>query len=67
MKILKLILESKVLLYHHQVLERAEQIFQLENLYDLKHVTLVHHINNALRANILCLEIKNMWLIIMKF
>lgn len=31
--------------------ERAEKVFQLENLYDLKNVSLVHHINNALRAN----------------
>jgi preprotein translocase subunit SecA len=31
--------------------KRAEALFRIENLYDLKHVTLLHHINNALRAN----------------
>lgn len=30
---------------------RAEKFFGLENLYDLKNVSLLHHINNALRAN----------------
>ncbi|MGE4320841.1 MAG: preprotein translocase subunit SecA [Acholeplasmataceae bacterium] len=32
-------------------IEKAEKIFQIDNLYDLKYVSLVHHINNALRAN----------------
>ncbi|MDY0294257.1 MAG: preprotein translocase subunit SecA [Acholeplasmataceae bacterium] len=43
-------LESKTIALTPSGIKRAEQIFQLENLYDLKHVTLVHHINNALRA-----------------
>jgi preprotein translocase subunit SecA len=30
---------------------KAETFFSLENLYDLKNVNLLHHINNALRAN----------------
>src|SRR5690606_19554244 len=30
---------------------KAEQIFGIDNLYDLKHVALLHHINNALKAN----------------
>lgn len=30
---------------------KAERFFGIENLYDLKYVTLLHHINNALRAN----------------
>lgn len=30
---------------------KAEKFFGLENLYDLRNVTLLHHINNALRAN----------------
>ncbi len=33
--------------------EHAEKIFNLENLYDLENVTLVHRINNALRANLI--------------
>ncbi|MGI6710677.1 MAG: preprotein translocase subunit SecA [Bacilli bacterium] len=32
-------------------MEKAETFFSLENLYDLKHVDLLHRINNALRAN----------------
>jgi preprotein translocase subunit SecA len=44
-------IESKSIALSPSGIKRAEQIFQLENLYDLKHVTLVHHINNALRAN----------------
>ena len=30
---------------------KAERTFSVDNLYDLKHVSLVHHINNALKAN----------------
>ncbi len=44
-------LESQSIALTPSGIQRAEQIFQLDNLYDLKHVTLVHHINNALRAN----------------
>jgi len=44
-------LESKSIALTPSGIARAEQVFQLDNLYDLKHVTLVHHINNALRAN----------------
>jgi preprotein translocase subunit SecA len=30
---------------------KAEKNFKVKNLYDLEHATLVHHINNALKAN----------------
>lgn len=30
---------------------KAEKTFRVENLYDIDHVSLVHHINNALKAN----------------
>lgn len=30
---------------------KAESVFNIENLYDLSHVSLLHHINNALKAN----------------
>ncbi len=43
-------IESKSIALTPSGMRRAEHVFQLENLYDLKHVTLVHHINNALRA-----------------
>ena len=32
-------------------IERAQKFFGIDNLYDYKYVSLVHHINNALRAN----------------
>ncbi len=44
-------LEARAIALTPSGIQKAEQIFQLDNLYDLKHVTLVHHINNALRAN----------------
>lgn len=31
--------------------EKAEKSFSIDNLYDLDHVTLLHHINNAIKAN----------------
>jgi preprotein translocase subunit SecA len=31
--------------------EKAEKFFNMENLYDLEHTQLVHHINQALKAN----------------
>lgn len=44
-------IESRSIALSPSGIKRAEQVFQLDNLYDLSHVTLVHHINNALRAN----------------
>ena len=32
-------------------MEKAERAFRIQNLYDIKHAVLLHHINNALRAN----------------
>ncbi|MGL4335485.1 MAG: preprotein translocase subunit SecA, partial [Turicibacter sp.] len=32
-------------------IEKAERAFRLDNLYDIKHAVLLHHINNALKAN----------------
>ncbi len=32
-------------------MEKAEKWFKLDNLYDVKHVNLLHHINQALKAN----------------
>lgn len=32
-------------------IKKAEQTFNLENLYDVTNVTLLHHLNNALRGN----------------
>ena len=44
-------IESRTIELTPSGIERAEKIFQIDNLYDLKYVQLVHHINNALRAN----------------
>ena len=32
-------------------IEKAEKFFKIDNLYDVRYVSLLHHINNALRAN----------------
>ena len=32
-------------------IDKAEQIFKIKNLYEPKHAVLLHHINNALKAN----------------
>ena len=32
-------------------MEKAEKWFKIDNLYDVKHVSLLHHINQALKAN----------------
>ena len=34
-----------------QGIEKAQRFFGVDNIYDVKYVNLVHHINNALRAN----------------
>ena len=36
--------------------EKAEKFFNLENLYDLEHTQLVHHINQALKANFIMMK-----------
>jgi preprotein translocase subunit SecA len=33
-------------------IKKAEQAFNIENLFDVTHAVLLHHLNNALRANI---------------
>lgn len=41
-------------------MSKAEKYFNVDNLYDVKNVTIVHHINNALRANYIMEKIKIM-------
>jgi preprotein translocase subunit SecA len=50
--------ESKTIELTQSGIGKAENIFKIDNLYDLKYVTLVHHINNALRANYLMFKDK---------
>ena len=33
-------------------IRKAEQVFKVENLFDVQHAVLLHHINNALKANV---------------
>ena len=44
-------IESKTIELSPTGMHKAEQIFKIDNLYDIKYVSLVHHINNALKAN----------------
>ncbi|NLK12200.1 MAG: preprotein translocase subunit SecA [Candidatus Phytoplasma sp.] len=44
-------IESKTIELTEEGINKAESVFQISNLYDLRYVSLLHHINNALRAN----------------
>lgn len=44
-------LTSKSIMLTDQGVDKAEKIFRLENLYDVDNTALVHHIDQALRAN----------------
>ena len=44
-------IKAKHITLNESGMERAERYFNVENLYDLRYVNIVHHINNALRAN----------------
>ena len=44
-------IESKTIELSETGIVKAEQMFRVDNLYDINNVTLLHHINNALRAN----------------
>lgn len=43
--------ESNTIELTPEGIAKAESVFNIENLYDLSHVSLLHHINNALKAN----------------
>ncbi len=44
-------IKSKSVTLDSPGIKKAERYFGVENLYDLDHVTLLHHINNAIKAN----------------
>lgn len=48
--------QSKTIALTDPGVDKAEEIFQLENLYDIDNTELVHHIDNALRANYIMLH-----------
>ena len=45
---MKLMLNLKSIGAYISGMVKAEKIFKVENLYDIKYVSLVNHINNAL-------------------
>jgi len=49
-------IKDKIITLTEQGIEKAEEFFHLDNLYDLSNVTLLHHINNALKANYIMLR-----------
>ena len=44
-------IKDKSITLTEQGIHKAEKYFNLDNLYDVNNVVLLHHINNALRAN----------------
>ena len=44
-------IKTKNVQLDEQGISKAERLFQIENLYDVRHAVLLHHINNALKAN----------------
>ena len=43
--------KSKHITLNESGMAKAERYFNVDNLYDVRYVNIVHHINNALRAN----------------
>lgn len=43
--------QTKSIQLTEQGIDKAERMFKIENLYDVKHVDVIHHINLALRAH----------------
>ncbi|ENQ3078379.1 preprotein translocase subunit SecA [Bacillus cereus] len=44
--------KTKNVMLTEEGINKAEKSFHIENLFDLKHVALLHHINQALRAHV---------------
>lgn len=44
-------IEARTIALTQSGIKKAERVFGMDNLYDLKYVNLVHHMNNALKAN----------------
>ncbi|AIM16221.1 MULTISPECIES: preprotein translocase subunit SecA [Neobacillus] len=44
--------KTKAVILTEEGISKAEKAFGIENLFDIKHVTLNHHINQALKANV---------------
>ncbi len=46
-------IKDKVVSLTEEGMRKGEEFFNLENLYDINNVVLLHHINNALKANLI--------------
>ena len=44
-------IKTKHVVLSESGIEKAERFFKIDNLYDVRYVSLLHHIHNALRAN----------------
>ncbi|WP_416828400.1 preprotein translocase subunit SecA [Ectobacillus polymachus] len=44
--------KTKNVMLTEEGINKAEKAFHIDNLFDLKHVTLLHHVNQALRAHV---------------
>ena len=44
-------IEAKTIALTNEGISKAERAFGIKNLYELRYVSLVHHLNNALKAN----------------
>jgi preprotein translocase subunit SecA len=45
--------KNKVILMTEEGIERAQELFEVDNLYSLEHASLSHHLDQALKANYL--------------
>lgn len=52
----KIDIQSKTIGLTEQGIEKAEEIFSLENLYDIENTALTHHLDQSLRANYIMLR-----------
>lgn len=48
--------KSKTVQLTEQGVKKAEKVFKIDNLYNLSHTQLLHHINQALKANFIMLR-----------
>ncbi len=55
----KIDLESKTVSLNEQGIQKAEEYFNLNNLYDTDNTALTHHLDQALRANFIMLRDKD--------
>ena len=48
--------KTRQVMLSEEGVKKAEKFFNIENLYDIEHTQLVHHINQALRANYIMMK-----------